>query len=375
MGLVLINFPSVPNAVGAVTQILNAKMPGSNGMHWSYREQGGVVSSSREYTNTMRVFTNSPFVGPIQIQQALIGIGAVQGSSYFFPLPELNPPALGSRDFTFPTTLPVEQDTGSFLHSLEIKQDSEDARQWLCTFSYGPMDIGHEIGTSNASIGSSNPVETAPEVHWTPAIYEEYYPHDINGKPFVNTVGDPIEDPPKRECSRQTLSFTRNEDKYNETYAATFRETLNLDNFLGFAPNQAKCKSIDGERIYTADYGYYWKVSYQFEFRIVKFVVPGTYDPETGEETDTTTITYGWEDIVLNAGFRQLDANGKPQDILVKGLRISAPAALNADGSPTYIGVDVQAQLPLPFYLIFQQYPQMDFSQLNIPANVLTESQ
>lgn len=369
MPLILLRFPSVPNPVGAITKIVNAKEVGAQGMTWAYENQGGFVRGTRSYTNTLRVITNSPFVGPIQVQQALIGIGAVQGSFYRFPLPEFN------GDGVAPTA-PTEQDTGSFLHSIEIRQEAEDAKQWLATFSYGPFDINHEIGSSEATNGSNNPLEKAPEATWTGTIQETSYPNDINGVPFLNTVGDPIENPPKREESRQTLTFIRNEATYNENYAQSFRQTVNLNTFLEFPPGCAKCKMITGKRIYTADFGYYWEVVYEFEFRVIKQTIPATFDPITGQSNnDGSTQIFGFQDRVLNAGFRQI-VNGNATQITVSGSPVSSAVALSSEGVPLNIGVtDNPDNAPEPFFLTFNQYFSSDFDQLNIPPNVLTTNQ
>jgi hypothetical protein len=86
MPLIILSGPSVPNPYGAIVSITNGKE--GFGMDWTYQMIGGWYQGARSYTNTMIVVTNSPLVGPIQVQQALIGIGAVQGSTYLRPLPE-----------------------------------------------------------------------------------------------------------------------------------------------------------------------------------------------------------------------------------------------------------------------------------------------
>jgi hypothetical protein len=374
MPLTLLNFPSVPNPTGSIISITNAKTGSSRGMNWSYKLQGGVVSAARTYTNTLRVITNNPLTGPIQIQNSLISVGCVQGAYYVSPLPEYQ-----NGVISIPTGTFAEQDTGSFLHELDIKEETEDGKQWLCTFQYGPADINVELGSSQASLGVTNPLEMMPEVEWTPAIFEEFYPQDSNGIPFLNTVGDPIEDPPKREVSRQTLSFTRNEAQYNDAYAQQFRQTVNLYPFLGFATNQVKCKTITGKRIYSADWGLYWNVHYEFEMRVIDFSTPETYDPITGlGNGDGMPQFYGWEDLIQNQGFRRIDpVSGLvvPITIGTPPQLISAPMLLDQAGAPLTATASPLDPLPEPYYLIFMQYDQMDFTALNIPDTIFTEDQ
>lgn len=370
MGALVFNGgPQVVAPVGVVFEIINAKQSGAQGMQWSFEINGGQAIASRRYTNTLRVFTNSPFVGPIQIQQAVLGIGAVQGSYYRFPLPEL----LGSN--LTPTT-PTEIDTGSFCQSIDIAQDAEDARQWLVTLNYGTYNINHELGNSNVQNGSVDPLEMAPEVHWSAAKYQVGYPMDLNGIPFINTAGDPLEDPPQTEESRQVLNFVRNEAQYVEAWAQKYRDSVNSDVFLGYQPNQVKCRDIQGKRIFSTDYSYYWEVSYEFEFRIGSPTTPTTDvgDVDTiGETTfNPSTITTGWYELVLNQGLRALTT---PNDtttihqVTIDGSLVTSPVPLQADGTYQKLTSKID-----PYYLQFVLYPAQPFAFLNIPQSVLTQT-
>jgi len=353
MPLIFLLGPSVPNPVGAVVKIVNAKQAGAQGMDWSFESMSGWYQAQRKYVNTLRVITNSQYVGPIQVQQAILGLGCVQGATYRFPLPELN-----NSDGGTPTT-PTEIDTGSFAQSISIHQDQDDAKQWLVVISYSSYDINHEWGNSNVANGSINPLETAPEVHWTSAKYEAYYTMDVNGLPYRNTVGDPFDPVPPTEETRQVLSFVRNESEYNETWAQAYRDSVNSDTFLGYAPNQVKCKDIQGQRIYGPDYGYYWRVSYEFEFRVGYPLVPN--NPDQG--------TTGWTTLILNAGLRQFPGGvGAKAQITLNGALVTSPVPLTQAG----------AVLPdggTPYYLQFNQYSPMPFAFLNIPQNAFTTSQ
>ncbi len=352
MGLLqLLRYPSLGTTVGSISKVTNAKESGAQAMTWAYQNQGGVVSNSRTYTNTLRVITSSAFVGPIQIQQFLLGIGVVQGAYYVYN-GEGGLPAVAT-----------EYDTGSFLHSMTFAQDGEDAKQWKVTFEYGPYDGNHESGSASQNIGVINPLDAVPDIKWTPAVFEEFYPKDINGLPFLNTAGDPIEDPPKRMVSRQTFSFSRNEATYNDSYAQLFRQTVNSSPFLSFEANQVKCSSIDAERHFDADWGYFWRVNYQFEMRVVKFT----------NRLDGTFVTYGWEDLILNAGFHKL-ISSTLTPILINGQPTPVPVPLTQDGLPLNTTWSTNNNSnPDPIYLVFMQYAQSDFSQLNIPGTILTD--
>ena len=128
---------------------------------------------------------------------------------------------------------------------------------------------------------------------------------------------------------------------------------MNSDTFLGFLPNTARCKDISAQRIYSPDYGYYWRVSYEFEFRIGYARSDGT--------------TTGWTTQILNAGLRQLDGSGNPAQVSINGALITSPVPLTQLGE--YVPF---SQL---IYLNFIQYPALPFAFLNIPDDVFTASQ
>jgi hypothetical protein len=168
-------------------------------------------------------------------------------------------------------------------------------------------------------------------------------------KPFLNTIGDPLLDPPETEETRPVLTLTRNETNYNEAYAGSFKDTVNADVFLGYPRNTVKCKSIKGERIYTADWGYYWRVVYQFEFR---------------DDDDDN----GYTELVINAGYRQLSGGtGLPVQITIAGKDITDAVGLQKDGQYTP-GAD-------PYFIDFKLFPEVDFDQLNIPQDIFDANQ
>ncbi len=131
---------------------------------------------------------------------------------------------------------------------------------------------------------------------------------------------------------------------------------------------QAKCKNINGKRIYSSDYGYYWRVTYEFEFRVANFIA-----------SDGTVTTYGFQEVILNAGLRKLTGAGPnfvPAQILVNGTPITNPVALTQSGVPlNSTWALAQSANPQPYYIIFQNYPAQDFASLNIPPDLLTVNQ
>jgi hypothetical protein len=344
MPYTLLNYPSVLNYLGFVVSIADDYASGSRGGAWSVNDGG-----SRDYRNRLKITTSSKFMGTVAILSALpVRLGDV----YTWPIASLEV---------------TENDTGSFLQSIELEQTSEDGLQWAATLSYNHFHVKHQMGTSYVSQGVFDPLEQVPTVEWDQAKYERYKPYDASGNPnadpptsgapYVNTAGDPLEDPPRNEETRPILKFARAEAIYNDAYASSFKDTVNSDEFLGYPPNTVKCRDIRGERRYTADWGYYWWVSYEFEFR----------DDDDGN---------GYTEEILNAGYRALvTANTKPPvDVVINGSKVSAPVPLQKDGTYQPLSIPPDTSV-LPYYIPFEQFPQVKFADLNIPDTILTDDQ
>jgi hypothetical protein len=362
----LLNGPQVLATQGAITNIYNHKDSGSHSLDWTVQTVSNGFRIGRSYSPQLRVITNSPLVGPVQIQQALLGIGIVHGNYYSWPFGEINP----VNTELLPGPFPYEIDTGSYVQSINMARDGDDGKQWTVTVNYGPFDLNHDAGSSEVSNGSLNPAEMAPQVEWGTAKYEVSFPLDINGNPYLNTAGDPLENPPKQEESRLTLDFVRNELTYNPAYANSYADTINTDSFLGYQQYQVKCKSITGKRIYSADYGFYWEVHYAFEFRNKTF-------PNFNAQGNTQT--FGFQELVLNAGLRQLDLSQNPpalKQILINGSPITSPVALAQNGTIlNNTWYQTTGENPTPYYLTFTNFPQSTFANLNIPQDILTTNQ
>ena len=162
----------------------------------------------------------------------------------------------------------------------------------------------------------------------------------------MNTAGDPLIDVPEVEETRPVLFVIRNESTYNDAYASQYKDTTNEDEFLGYPPMCVKCRDIKGERFWDPDWGWWFKVSYQFEFR----------DDDDGN---------GYKQLIASMGYRQLvNGTGDPVNIVnADGNQITDAAPLQQDGS-------YQAGQP-PYFIDFQEFPQVKFADLNIPDDIL----
>lgn len=334
MNLTPVNFPSIltPIAIEYFDEITDGGVEGS----WGVDE----TRCNRNYTVQLKVFTNSKYVGPVQLIGSLpVGLG----TPYAFPLASFGA---------------TENDAGSYVQKISASRTAvtQTQSQWLLTLEYGPFDIWSLLGSSHLASGLIDPLDRAYEVYWgEPAKYRKAKPYDESGEqenglpgaPYVNTIGDPLLDPPDTEETRPILFVVRNESIYNDAYASQYKDTVNLDEFQGFVPNTVKCRDIKGERFYDADWGWFQRVTYQFEF---------DYDDDAE----------GFSKLVLNAGYRQkVGGSGNPTTVNdpVTGAPMTDAVPLQQNGAYT-------PGSP-PYFITFQEFPSIAFSGLNLPDDLL----
>lgn len=297
------------------------------------------VRINRTYTNRLKVEAANRYVGPAAI---IAATGVKIGDTYKFPL------------FSAAAT---ETDTGSFVQSIKPSRSSEHSSngqvQWTVTIDYGPWDTVFFQGSGYLSTGQIDPTARILEVYWDSAKYEVSRPYDFSEpkpKPYVNTVNEALIDPPKFEETRPVLKIVRRESFYNEAYVISFQDTVNQDVFLGCPPNTVKCRDIKGEREYDPDWGLYWVVTYEFEFRV----------DAKGD---------GFKQLIINMGYRYKDnLSGKIINATdEQGQQATDPVLIDEDGFKVSAGND-------PYNLEFVEFPPSDFSQLNIPQDILDQS-
>ena len=236
MSYTLLNYPSVLSSPGFVVSIADDYAPGSRKGTWSVNDGG-----SRDYTNRLKIVTSSKYMGPVAILSALpVRLGDI----YSFPVA-----AFGA----------TENDTGSFLQHVELDQTSEDGLQWAGRAELLPLPCAARAGdelrvsggfrSARAGAGRSSGTKrnTSGTSPMTRAATRWRFPQR-KGAPYVNTAGDPLEDPPKGEETRPILRFSRAEAIYNDAYAGSFKDTINDDEFLAYPPGTVKCKTIKGDR-------------------------------------------------------------------------------------------------------------------------------
>lgn len=153
----------------------------------------------------------------------------------------------------------TEYDTFSFCKTKQAACVSADGKSWTVTVNYGPPDNGQESPTEN-------PLEAPLQVSWSFAQFDKTVYVTRDGEPIQNTAGVPYASGLNRDDSRPVLAIVRNEASFNAALAYSYRDTVNSDSFMGAGPGQVKVSNISGARQYDPNYGFFWTVSYEFQF-------------------------------------------------------------------------------------------------------------
>ncbi|GHT33125.1 hypothetical protein FACS1894214_5010 [Planctomycetales bacterium] len=169
-----------------------------------------------------------------------------------------------------------------------------------------------------------------------------FYRDARTNKLILNSAKQFFNPLPTAKRKIRTYSLTRREKGNPVAKSNAYSNVVNSDNFYGAGPGTVLMDSIscdfDGEA---------WSVTYNIKERL-----------------DT------WATFILDTGYAELDANGKPKKILdAEGTPISEPAKLDGSGHKLPTSNDTGYDIG-PLW----KYEQKPFSTLNIPNfyNVMT---
>ena len=104
-----------------------------------------------------------------------------------------------------------------------------------------------------------------PRIRWTNAASNEGIDEDADGKPIVTACGEPI-DGATKEVSDLVLNVDRSFRSLNLAATHQYLESVNSDQFAGFAAGTGRLRAFDAEQLYN-DNNPYWSVSARIQFR------------------------------------------------------------------------------------------------------------
>jgi hypothetical protein len=236
-------------------------------------------------------------------------------------------------------------DPTAFATGFSAEQEDGDGFGWLVSVDYSwysPNDVGGGP--------EQNPLLMPIDVSWEYRDNEYVVLADINNKPLLNSAGDPYDPPFTINLPTQIMTVVRNEATYDAGLAYVYRNSINSDSFAFQSALFAKCIAITPKNVFHPTIGWYYQVTYQFEFMNPRMSADGQ----------------GWRKSLLDIGLRQIDPKtGKPVPITLNGQPVTQGMLLDGTGKPLALNA-------APIYNMFQVYNELPFSEFNFDVAAIT---
>jgi hypothetical protein len=217
------------------------------------------------------------------------------------------------------------------------------------------------------------PLDRTPRFSWGFLSTTVPYAIDANGDPSINTAGVPYDPLPARTQSIPVLNVRWNSDSYSQSLVTSRMDTINSDAFsvVGYQIpiGQAKLVAWNAEWFSEAGQNFFTN-SVTLQFRQAN---PGwiAYDP-------ALSVAEPWDQVILQFGFTQLNAEGKLEAILVKEIpepghtgtveRVQPQEAQKLDVNGRWIGADdYDGPGTDAAWRIHRPYESATFSALGLP--------
>lgn len=279
----------------------------------------------------------------------------------------------------------LTSDRGATLRDISAERDDNDPKIWIVTCSYsnerrplrasehladvgGGAGGGGSGGSSRGSETEQNPLLRVPDVQFGAQKYQEPYERDYYGKPVLLASGERPDPMPMRDKTRQTITVTRNEPGFNARVAREYFDTLN-DRELRVAGNRfptatLKVDSITGTLKFENNYLFY-TITYS-----LSVLQPETVDRVLDAQSPTLLFSEsvsGWDQLILNAGYRQVNAAGQLIDILIEGTGAAPSKPWLLDENGRAYSAQAAANTDNAIYLEFRPYRRRDLRALALP--------
>jgi hypothetical protein len=290
---------------------------GSRMAHWD-------IQSGRNYQRKWLAETDSINDGP---RVVLAAFGQKYGTRY-------------QADYN------ADEKDFAYVNAITVEEFDETGTAWAITLNYGPYDPNQQGGGED-----QNPLLMPIEVVWDFRDHEAPLILDVDGRPVLNTAGDPFDPPEPIDDPRLTMTVVRNEPYFNVGQVVRYRNAIASDSFAGFDPLFAKVLTISARSNWHQDAGWYYQVTYQFEFMNPSF------------NGDNTT---GFRKRILNQGLRPLSVvTGQPYHYTLKGVPVSQPVLLGKDGTTLGLNAD-------PYFVEAKGNPELPFSVFNFDPGAIS---
>lgn len=209
----------------------------------------------------------------------------------------------------------------------------------LCTNGYKAWEVTADWSSEFAM--SEIPTNDAARIFWGSQKFPVPLDRDRNGEAVLNSAGDPFDPPLTRDSSRTVCTIEKNVSSV-PSWILSYKDRVNQSAFTvdGVTVAQGNAK-IDDVRVGPEEY------RNNIQFRSVSIVM----------HIDDN----GWNFEPVDRGFRQLNDDGDPVDIVNKGDQspVTVPALLDGTG----YAID-NPQPSDAVFLDIDGYPTADFSVL-----------
>ena len=250
------------------------------------------------------------------------------------------------------------------------REFADDWQTWIVTVRYstdvppgGPDFRFNFAGTQfgedlfDEDLPHFRPWIQLPEYEWSAVEATTAKQWDRNGKPFLNSAGQPFAPAPTVEIAYPMLTITRNEETYEPSMVSAWAFAVNAADFMGYPagcvqhlPPTCKVMWEGGQK--------YYRVTRKLRFKPEEFIDVFDFDTTVVENQRAS-----WQPAFLDAGYYQLSDPALVGPVSVVPIyrqahRVSnQPALLNGAGR-------VLATADPPVYLKYLVYQELDFVTL-----------
>jgi len=298
----------------------------------------------RTYTRHFDVYMTSRLDGQLE---AIFAVDPFTGESV---------PRLYASYFSFGTS---EFDLFAVCRSITATQDDDDWQVWHVACEYGTTnadlsghpETGDGSGFNPKEGGAGDNLDLEPaSVEWGYWTREEVQRVEARAEydAILNSAKQPFDPLPTREVGGLVLTYERNELTFDAWAMTAYAFTVNSEDFLEEGDfRQWLCKPVTARKVWKGNFSYY-RVRYEFH--------------HTDATAKDGVVPIGWDHYLLDCGWMQLNAAGKPVPIVNVGQTAASVPLLDGAGKV----LDPPITTDKIKYLSYAKYRERSFAPLKI---------
>jgi hypothetical protein len=202
---------------------------------------------------------------------------------------------------------PYPDDYAAICNYIHPEQNKTSPHHWEVQVRWST----HQIG--NPQDRQKPPDQRRPVWSYKFSPLQKYFPADYDGLAYKDSAGTPFDPPPARAIWMDEITIERYETSLNRQQDRSYLNASNTDAWQGADPGEALIQNIATAELF--EQGAYW---FKRTFTVLvcpRVTVDGSFAPIAGAGGQPFVGAFDY-DCVIDAGPRQLDANGAPQPIV-----------------------------------------------------------